>query len=151
MTAPRDTEKFLKIMDEFPEPQNGQTVISQMTNLKQQLLGGGDNKANIFMVGPVVNMDIRVDEFESVLRLLKAVGQPDIADPQLGVREALTRVLEILPEPRMENLKGLARSIASEICDDNRTNAAKYLGVSVRSLRNHRDADSRVKEIEDDT
>lgn len=52
----------------------------------------------------------------------------------LSKEELIFRLLEMLPEPRLDSLKRLVYSAVSEKLS-NKTKAAEYLGVSARSIR----------------
>ena len=149
MVKPRDDEKFLKILEtEFPVLEKEKPTISQLANLRQQLLGRGLNNANVVMVGPVVitsNANIE----EAVSAIVKGAQFTENPGLQDGIRGLLAEILRLLPEPRLANLNSMVRSIAYEVCDGNRTQAAQFLGVSVRTMRNHREEDGQVKEIEE--
>lgn len=142
-------EKMEKMLAElFPEGagQVDKADVNQLAEIKQQILGAGANKANVIMVGSIV-IAPSADVEEMLLTLSRRMSQTLGADPHQGIREALGEILRMLPEPRLANLNSLARSIAHDICNGNRTEAAEFLGISVRTLRNHANEDEDVTDI----
>jgi len=121
-----------------------QKAVEQKFDLKQQLLGKGKNQAQVIMVGPVV-----VADTESVREMLRAIILEQ--KPEEGFTEPLeylmAKLLKGLPAPRWKNFRDLACKIARELTITNK-DAALYLGVSERTVRNYRKQEKAVKEIE---
>ncbi len=91
--------------------------VEQKAEIRQQILGGGRNKAQVAMIGPVI-----ITESETVRELLGSLlsdkltglagsGALDI-DPDPGSLEYLmARLLKSLPPPRWKNMEILARNV----------------------------------------
>ena len=123
--------------------------IEQRAEIKQQLLGSGRNKAQVVMIGPVV-----ITESAAVQELLRPLlsgvssgvsaisTQPTASDPET-LEYLMARLLNSLPPPRWKCLSSLARRVSRDMAANNKE-AAQYLGLSERTMRNHKARDEPI-------
>jgi len=67
---------------------------------------------------------------------VQVVGDSAIKEamaPNVDALSAMMKLLKKLPQPRLVWIKALAMLAALEVCDNEKTDAADYLGVSFRS------------------
>ncbi len=120
--------------------------VEQKAEIRQQIFGGGRNKAQVTMVGPVI-----ITESETVRELLASLLSDKLTvlarSRALGIvpdseslEYLMARLLKSLPPPRWKNMEILARNVGRQITAGNK-DAAGYLGLSERTMRNHKAGD----------
>jgi hypothetical protein len=120
--------------------------VEQKAEIRQQIFGGGRNKAQVTMVGPVI-----ITESETVRELLASLLSDKLTvlarSRALGIvpdseslEYLMARLLKSLPPPRWKNMEILARNVGRQITAGNK-DAARYLGLSERTMRNHKAGD----------
>jgi hypothetical protein len=88
----------------------------------------------------ILNQDVKVmqqlvkDMSSGEGNTFNNIGQINIISEGTNPHNILSRVLDLLPDPKLENLKLLAYEVAKDKCDS-KAEAARYLGVSDRTLR----------------
>jgi hypothetical protein len=106
--------------------------VEQKAEIRQQIFGGGRNKAQVTMV--LVSL---LSDKLTVLARSRALG---IVPDSESLEYLMARLLKSLPPPRWKNMEILARNVGRQITAGNK-DAARYLGLSERTMRNHKAGD----------